>query len=104
MTKTITIALPHTLTQAEARARIEKGLADLHSTHAARISHFEEKWTDNHLDFHLHAVGQHLSGRLDILPDEVRVAIDLPWMLAMLAGKFTKQVEEQGRRMLEKRG
>jgi hypothetical protein len=101
MSKTISLSLPHDLTQAEARARIEKGVADLRKTFGSRVSEVEERWTENHLDFHVRAAGQEITGRLDVLPQQVNLAVDLPWMLGLLAGKFTQEVEQRGRKLLE---
>lgn len=103
MRKTITISLPHNLSQAEARERLQAGVKQLHANHIAKVSHFEETWTGDHMDFKLHAMGQHMAGRLDIHPQEVRLEVDLPWMLALLAGRMTKEVEAEGRRMLERK-
>lgn len=103
MAKTVTISLPHDLTQAEARARLEKGLAEFRTSHASRLGQVQERWTDNTLDFDLHAAGQQITGKLDVLPHEVKLAVNLPWMLALLAQRFTKQVETEGRKMLEKK-
>lgn len=103
MSKTVVLSFPHELTQAEAKARIEKGIDDLRTGFASRISHLEQRWVENHLDFELGAAGQHVAGRLDVLPHEIKLEVDLPWMLAMVAGKFTKEVEQRGRKMLEKR-
>jgi hypothetical protein len=101
MAKTVTLTLPHNLTLVEAKARIQKGITDLRASHAARITQVEEQWNGNQLEFNLHAIGQQVTGRLDVLEQEIRLAVDLPWVLAMLAGKFRKLVEQEGRRMLE---
>ncbi|HVT90276.1 MAG TPA: polyhydroxyalkanoic acid system family protein [Tepidisphaeraceae bacterium] len=103
MSKTISLSLPHDLTQVEARARIEKGIANARATYGSRLGEVQEKWTDNHLDFHVRAAGQQVTGRLDVLPHDVKLEVDLPWMLALLAGKFTQQVEQEGQKLLEKK-
>jgi hypothetical protein len=101
MAKTLSLTVPHDLPPVEARARIQNQIAAMRTSHASRITQVHEKWTENHLDFSLHALGQQITGRLDILPDQVNLEVDLPWMLAMLAGKFTRQVEQEGRRLLK---
>lgn len=103
MARTINLSIPHSLTQQEARDRIQKGITELRTAHASRLSRVEEQWIENHLDFNVHAVGQHVAGRLDVLPNEVKMSIDLPWMVALLAGKFVKEVETEGRKLLEKK-
>jgi hypothetical protein len=100
--KTFTMTLPHELSQDEARRRIEKGIADLRASHGSKLAALNERWTGNRLDFHVQAMGQNVTGRVDVLPEHVKLEVDLPWMLAMLAGKFQKQVETEGRKLLKK--
>ncbi len=103
MAKTITLTIPHRLTQDEAKARIEKGIGDLRRSYAAKIAEVDERWTANHLDFRLTAMGQPVTGRIEVEPQAVRLEVDLPWVLAVLAGRFRKQVEAEGRKLLEKK-
>lgn len=103
MTKTIKLTLPHRLTQAEARMRIDKGIADLRSNQAARFAQVEERWTGDHMDFRLSVMAQSVTGRVDVTPEAVNLEIDLPWALAMLAEKIMPQIKEQGKKMLEKK-
>jgi putative polyhydroxyalkanoate system protein len=99
--KTLTLTVPHRLTQDEARSRIEKAIVNLRGSHASKLADVNERWSGNHLDFQLKALGQPITGRIDVLPSDVRLEVDLPWMLAMLSGRVRKQVEDEGRRLLE---
>ena len=99
--KTITVTIPHRLTQDEARTRLQKGITDLKTRHAASIAQVDETWTGNQMSFRLSAMGQAITGRVDVQPSTVKLDVDLPWMLAMLAEKIRPRVEEEGRRMLE---
>jgi hypothetical protein len=101
--KTITVTIPHRLTQDEARMRLQKGITDLKTRHAASIAQVDERWTGNQMAFKLSAMGQAITGRVDVLPDAVKLDLDLPWMLAMLAEKIRPRVEAEGRRMLEQK-
>jgi hypothetical protein len=101
--KTITVTIPHRLTQDEARLRLQKGITDLKTRHAASIAQVDETWTGNQMAFKLSAMGQAITGRVDVLPDAVKLDLDLPWMLAMLAEKIRPRVEAEGRRMLEQK-
>lgn len=103
MAKTFTMTLPHELTQDEARRRIEKGISDLRTSHGSKLAAVNERWTGNRLDFQVQAMGQNVAGRVDVLPEQIKIEVDLPWMFAMLASKFQKQVETEGRKLLEKK-
>jgi hypothetical protein len=100
VTKTISVSIPHRLTQEEARTRLQNGIADLKTKHAGKITNLEETWTGNQLAFKLAAMGQKISGRVDVQPDAVKLDVDLPWLLAMLANKIRPQVEQEGRKLL----
>ena len=99
--KTITISIPHKLTQEEARRRIQSGIADARKQFVGKMTQVEDHWTENHLEFKFAALGQPITGRLDVLPSSINVSVDLPWLLAMLADKIKPEVEQRGRKLLE---
>ena len=47
-------------------------------------------------------LGQKTTGTVDVAEDSVRLEVQLPWMLAMLANKAKALVTRQGKLMLEK--
>jgi putative polyhydroxyalkanoate system protein len=98
--RTIRLSVPHNLTQAEARTRIQSGIAKLREQHGHRAANIRETWTQDHLDFELTAMGQHIRGRMDVKPQDVQLELDLPFMLGMFAGRIQKEVEQEGRRLL----
>ena len=99
--KTITITIPHRLTQQEARTRLQKGITDLKAQHAASIAQVAETWNGDQMSFRLTAMGQAITGRVDVQPSAIKLDIDLPWLLAAFAEKFRPRIEQEGRRMLE---
>ena len=103
MAKPLAIEIPHQLTQEEAKQRLVDGLADARRKYPQYLNAFTETWTGNHLEFGGKVMAQNVSGRLDVLPQSVRVEVDLPMLLRMLASKFIPQVEAEGRKMLEKK-
>ena len=100
MARDISITIPHKLTQAEVRQRIEKGIVDAQREHAGKFSKLEHKWSDNHLDFDLGVLGQSITGAVDVNPSDVVVNIDLPWMLAAFADKIRPQIKAQAEKLL----
>ena len=57
---------------------------------------------DNHLDFRASLLGQNTTGTIDVAEDHVRLEVQLPWLLSLLANKAKALVEKQGKLMLEK--
>jgi hypothetical protein len=46
-------------------------------------------------------MGQAVSGRIDVEAKDVKLEIDLPWMLAMLGGRIQKEAEARAKLLLE---
>ena len=63
----------------------------------------ENHWTGNHLDFRISAIGQTVTGKIDVAEDHVMLAVELPWMLAMLAQKAQGLIQSKGQLLLEKK-
>ena len=102
MNKTLSISIPHRLGQEEATKRLQSGIAEMKTKFAGQIANVEDTWTGNTMTFRFAVMGQSVTGRADVLPDAVKLDIDLPWMLAMLADKIRPKVEQEGRKLLEK--
>jgi Putative polyhydroxyalkanoic acid system protein (PHA_gran_rgn) len=101
MRKTITVSLPHDLGEEEARRRLVNGLADMRSRYPNYLQNARETWNGNTMEFVASALGQTVSGRVQVQPKHVQVQVDLPLLLAMLAGKLLPQIEKEGKKMLE---
>lgn len=100
MGKSITVSVPHKLTRDQARLKVMEGIAG-HKQRFANVAQVEDTWTGDHLDFKATAMGQSLTGRLDVTDEAVVVNIDLPWMLAMMSGRIKGELETEGRKLLE---
>lgn len=104
MTRPVTIDIPHALGAAEARRRVEAGFGRLEAQLAGvGVTGMEKHWTGDQLSFSGRAVGQPVGGRLTVLADTLRVELDLPPVLAMLAGRIKAALSRGGRLLLEKR-
>jgi hypothetical protein len=102
--KSISITIPHDLGSAGAKARIQGGMGQMRGQFTAvGIKDFEEFWEDDRVSFRARGMGQSIEGRIDIRDKDVRIEVDLPWMLAALADKIKGGVERQGKLMLERK-
>jgi hypothetical protein len=97
------VSIPHRLGQEEALRRLKSGLDGVRSNYGHLLSVQEESWTGGHLQFRVGALGQVLSGTIDVLDDRVNLEIVLPWLLATLAGAIKPLVRKEGTLMLEKK-
>jgi hypothetical protein len=103
MSNPLMVSIPHRLGQEEALRRIKSGLDSVRANNANLFSVQEESWTGGRLQFRASALGQVLSGTIDVLDDRVNLEIVLPWLLAALAGAIQSFVRKEGTLMLEKK-
>jgi len=101
--KTLTLSVPHRLTQDEARARIAAGVTEARDKYAGSFAKVEDRWAGNHMDFYVGVLGQSVTGRVEVGSEAVHVEVDLPWILAALAERVRPQIQDQTRKMLEAR-
>jgi len=103
MAEPLVVTIPHRLGQAEATNRLKAGLAGIRSAFGGKLLILEEAWTEHHLEFRVRVLGQMAAGTIDVADQNVRLAVELPWLLAKLGGKARALIERRGRRMLEKK-
>lgn len=102
MGKPVSVTIPHTLGKAEAKRRLQSGFRHLHSSFGDKFSVLEEHWIGDHMRFDAKLLGHAAQGTVDVGDDYVRLEVELPWVLAVLANKAKEMVREQGQLMLEK--
>jgi hypothetical protein len=103
MSKPLVVTIPHNLGREEARRRLHEGLSGVESRFAGYLSVHEQRWTGDHLDFHVAALKQDVRGTVDVGAESVTLSVELPWMLAVLAQKAKTLIGKQGQLMLEKK-
>jgi hypothetical protein len=101
MSQPIVVSLPHRLGKAEALRRLKASFTDVQSG-GGPLFVFKNQWSGDHLDFRASMLGQTTTGTVDVAEDHVRLEVQLPWLLSMLANKAKALVEKQGKLMLEK--
>ena len=101
MAEPVVVTIPHKLTKEEAARRLKKGFADVRSF-GEKFVVLTDDWNGDHLDFKASLLGQTTTGMVDVGEHSVRLEIQLPWMLALLANKAKAIVQKQGQLMLEK--
>ncbi|MCA0356565.1 MAG: polyhydroxyalkanoic acid system family protein [Proteobacteria bacterium] len=102
MAKTVSINIPHQLGAAEARRRLEEGLSQL----AGQIpggdaARFTQSWAGDVLNFSAVAMGQTITGVVQVLDDHARLDLSLPGLLGMAAGKIKDELSRRGQLLLK---
>ena len=103
MAKPVVVSIPHRLGREEAVRRLKSGLERARTTFAAQFSVLQESWTGDHLDLRVAILGHATGGMIDVADDHVRIEIELPWLLGMVAEKAKALIQKQGQLMLEKK-
>jgi putative polyhydroxyalkanoate system protein len=102
MSKPLVVDIPHQYTRQEAKSRIQNGIGEIRSQVAAFASSIEDHWNGDEMEFRVVAVGQTVTGRIEVLDQSVHVEVNLPWVLSMVAQKLRGRIERQGSLLLEK--
>lgn len=103
MSKPLFVSIPHRLGRDEAKRRLQSGLANARTHFGHLFTVQEETWNNNNLAFRLTALGQVMSGTIDVLDDSVNLQVTLPWLLAAIAEKIQPLIRKEGTLMLEKK-
>jgi hypothetical protein len=103
MATPITISIPHQLGRAEARRRIESGFTNMIRQVPGAGSTFSERWDDDRLSFSMAVMGQTVQGSIDVRDADVKMDIELPGVLGMIAASFKGGLQKAGQLLLTKK-
>ena len=99
----ITVTLPHQLGRAEARRRIENGFGKIVHVLPGGTGKSSERWDGDRLVFAVGALGQTVSGVIDVHDTAVTMEIQLPGVLGLLAGGLKNRLQKAGTLMLTRK-
>jgi hypothetical protein len=100
MNKPIAIDLPHNIGAEEAKRRMRNGIGRL-KDHIPGGGHVESGWEGDRMNLRVQAMGQEVSGHIDVHETKVRVELMLPAMLSLFAGQVEGLLRSKGAEMLE---
>ena len=98
----ITVSIPHQLSRAEARRRIETGFAKIIHLLPGSAGTCSERWDGDRLIFGVGAMGQTVSGFVSVLDDAVTIEIELPGVLGIIASGLKDRLQKAGQVLLKK--
>ena len=102
MAEPVVVTIPHKFGKEEAIRRLKNGFGNVRSTLGENFVVLTDNWAGDHLDFRASLLGQTTTGMADVGDNSVRLEVQLPWILAMLANKAKAVIQKQGQLMLEK--
>lgn len=103
MATPLSISIPHQLGRAEARRRIETGFASLVRQLPGGGGTVNERWDGDRLIFSVSGLGQTVSGVVDILDAAVRMELQLPELLGLIASGLAGRLQKTAQLLLTKK-
>ncbi|RVQ69379.1 hypothetical protein EKN06_04135 [Croceicoccus ponticola] len=95
------VAVPHTLPKAEVRRRLDEKQGDIAGFVPGGMADVETSWaSEDRMTMTIRAMGQELTGNVDIEDDAVVFNIALPLALSFVEPMISGAIEEKGRKLL----
>lgn len=102
MGRPVVVDIPHRLGKEEAKRRLQSGFTNVRSNVGEGFMALKDTWTGDSMEFQASLLGQTTKGKAEVADDHVRLEVELPWALAMLADKAKALVKKRGQLLLEK--
>ncbi|MFL6679263.1 MAG: polyhydroxyalkanoic acid system family protein [Burkholderiaceae bacterium] len=102
MATPISVTIPHQLGRAEARRRIETGFAKIVGQLPGG-GRCQERWDGDRLTFSVSGLGQTVSGVVDVLDAAVKMDIELPGVLGLIASGLKERLQSAGQLLLTRK-
>ena len=101
MTQPIVVNLPHRLGAEEAKRRLRGSIGSLKDHIPGGAAEVESRWEGDRMYLNVRAMGQEVSGHIDVEETKVRLELVLPALLALFAGKIEGLLRKKGGALLE---
>jgi uncharacterized protein YfaT (DUF1175 family) len=103
MPKPVTVTISHELGKEQAKERIESNLGQIRAQIAPYVTSIEDRWIGDRLEISVVALGQAVTGDIEVFDEFVRVEIYLPGLLGYVAGLVAAPIRDAGTKLLEKK-
>ena len=100
MARPIEVDLPHKLGREEARRRIAGNIHKLENHIPGGTSRVDATWEGDTLNLAVHAMGQKVDAKIDVMEAKVHCCIMLPGMLSLFAAPIEALLNKKGRDLL----
>lgn len=101
MPNTITVTVPHNLGVETAKKRLSERMTQLQREYVDKIARSEVTWSGDVATVRVAAMGQTATAEITVLNDVARIEVQLPWVLATLAGKVQKAISNNASDVLQ---
>src|SRR3546814_19904836 len=101
MNRPIVINLPHNLGAEEAKRRMQGGIGRLKDHIPGDAVDVRSSWEGDRMHLDVRALGQEVTGYIDVMDTKVRLEFTLPAFLALFAGPIEGLLKDKGPELLE---
>jgi hypothetical protein len=101
MDQPVVVTLPHQLGRAEAKQRLTGGIGKLGNFMPGGTARVDSRWEGDRMILAIGAMGQAVTGHIDVEDKQVRIELQLPPMLAALANQIRAFLGNKTSEMLE---
>ena len=100
MQRPLDVDLPHQLGREEARRRIAGNIHKLEKHIPGGASRVDSSWDGDTLNLQVHAMGQSVDAKIDVMDANVHCRIMLPGMLSFFAAPIEAMLRQKGSSVL----
>lgn len=101
MGRVVTVTIPHNLGRQQAVDRVRSGFDKFGDALGFGVK-LDSRWEDDTAHFSAAALGQSVTGTVDVLDAEMVIKVELPLLLAGMADKISATLGKQGKLLLGK--
>ena len=95
------VAVPHSLGKDEARRRLKANSHKLPASFPAGMAQVETSWpSEDRMAMAIGAMGQHVTGHIDIQDSQVLLTVELPPALGFIEPLVSGAIQQAGQKML----
>ena len=101
MAKPVVVTIEHGSSKSAAQAKIRASMDEVHGRLGPLVGAVEQEWVGDALHFRLAALGQPVTGRIDVDDRVVRIEVMLPGLLGYLGDWIAGRVQREGALLLD---
>ena len=101
MAKPVTITVSHELGRDQALERVRNRFGQVEKAIGFGVS-LDKEWVGDQLNFQASAMGQKVTGKVDVTDTQMIIELTLPMLLAGMAEKLSQSIGKQSQLLLTK--
>jgi len=101
MAKPVVVTIEHGSSKSAVQAKIRASIDQIRGRLGPFVGAIEQEWVGDALHFRLAALGQPVTGRIDVDDRVVRIEMVLPGLLGYLGDRIAGRVQREGALLLD---